>query len=118
MRSLFIEYPKCTTCRKAKKFLMDNNIEFNDRDIVEENPNEEELLQWIRMSGIEPKKFFNTSGRLYKEMNLKDRVKNITAEEAAHILKDNGMLIKRPLLIYGDKVVLGFKEEIYKGIIK
>ena len=118
MKSLFVEYPKCSTCRKAKRFLKDNNIEFEDRDIVNENPSKEELLQWIKMSSIEPKKFFNTSGRLYKEMNLKDKVKNITAEEAADILKENGMLIKRPLLIKDNKIILGFKEDTYRSFIE
>ena len=83
MSMIFIEYPKCTTCIKAKKFLKENNVEFIDRHIVEENPSKEELLKWMDMSGLETKKFFNTSGKLYKEMNLKDRVKNITKEEAA-----------------------------------
>lgn len=117
MKSLFIEYPKCTTCKKAKKFLKDNNVEFEERHIVEENPTKEELLQWMDMSGLEPKKFFNTSGVLYREMNLKDKVKNITKEEAVEILSTNGMLVKRPILIKGSEVLVGFKEEAYKEII-
>lgn len=117
MKTTIIEYPRCTTCKKAKKFLTDNNIEFIDRHIVEENPTEEELLSWMETSGLEPKKFFNTSGNLYKEMNLKEKVKDITKEEAAKILSANGMLVKRPVLIRDDKIILGFKEEIYKNIL-
>ena len=117
MSMIFIEYPKCTTCIKAKKFLKENNVEFIDRHIVEENPSKEELLKWIDMSGLEAKKFFNTSGKLYKEMNLKDRVKNITKEEAAELLSTNGMLVKRPILINGDKVLVGFKEDLYREIL-
>lgn len=117
MSMIFIEYPKCTTCIKAKKFLKENNVEFIDRHIVEENPSKEELLKWIDMSGLEAKKFFNTSGKLYKEMNLKDRVKNITKEEAAELLSTNGMLVKRPILIKGDKVLVGFKEDLYREIL-
>lgn len=117
MKTLFIEYPKCTTCRKAKKFLKENNVDFEVRDIIKENPTKNEILKWMEISGLEAKKFFNTSGVLYREMNLKDKVKNISNEEAAEILSTNGMLIKRPVLIKGDIVVLGFKDEIYKGII-
>lgn len=113
----FIEYPKCSTCKKAKKFLVDNGIEFEDRHIVENNPTKEELIEWMNMSGLEPRKFFNTSGVLYREMNLKDKVKGIAKEEAAEILSTNGMLVKRPVLIKGEKIVLGFKEEVYKELI-
>lgn len=117
MSMIFIEYPKCTTCIKAKKFLKENNVEFIDRHIVEENPSKEELLKWIDMSGLEAKKFFNTSGKLYKEMNLKDKVKSITKEEAAELLSTNGMLVKRPILIKDDKVLVGFKEDLYREIL-
>ncbi|MBD7911696.1 MULTISPECIES: arsenate reductase family protein [Clostridium] len=118
MSVILIEYPRCTTCKKAKKFLNDKNIEFTDRHIVEENPTEEELLNWMEKSELEPKKFFNTSGNLYKDMNLKEKVKNITKEEAAKILSTNGMLVKRPVLIKDSKIVLGFKEEIYNEIFE
>ena len=114
---LFIEYPKCSTCKKAKKFLKDNGASFEERHIVENNPTKEELLKWMEMSGLEPKKFFNTSGILYREKNLKDKVKNITKEEAAEILSENGMLVKRPILINDNKILLGFKEDTYKEII-
>lgn len=117
MKTLFIEYPKCTTCKRAKKFLQENGIEFEDRDIVKDNPSKEEILQWIEMSGLEAKKFFNTSGILYREMGLKDKVKNIGKEEAAEILSTNGMLVKRPILIKDGKVVVGFKEDTYKEML-
>jgi arsenate reductase (glutaredoxin) len=114
MSILFIQYPKCTTCIKAKKFLVENNIEFQDRHIVENNPTKEELALWIDKSGLEVKKFFNTSGKLYKEMNLKDKIKDMSKDEAIELLSTNGMLVKRPILIDGDKVLVGFKEDNYE----
>lgn len=116
MSILFVEYPKCTTCIKAKKFLKENGVEFEDRHIVENNPTVEELNQWIDKSGLELKKFFNTSGKLYKEMNLKDKLKDMTREECVELLATNGMLVKRPILVKDDKVLVGFKEEQYKEI--
>lgn len=113
----FIEYPKCTTCIKAKKFLIENKVEFEDRHIVEDNPTKEELLKWMDMSGLETKKFFNTSGKLYKEMALKDKVKDMDKEAAAELLSTNGMLVKRPILIKDETVLVGFKEDAYKEII-
>lgn len=117
MNTIFIEYPKCTTCKKAKKFLIENGVEFKDRHIVDENPTKEEILNWMNMSNLDIKRFFNTSGILYREMNLKDKVKNITKEEAAEILSTNGMLLKRPILIKDENIVLGFKEESYKEVL-
>ena len=117
MKKLFIEYPKCTTCRKAKKFLTENNVDFEDRDIVFNNPTEEELGKWIKLSGLEIKKFFNTSGVLYREMNLKDKLKDMSQEEMIKLLASDGKLVKRPLLITEEKVLVGFKEETYKEII-
>ena len=117
MKKLFIEYPKCTTCRKAKKFLTENNVDFEDRDIVLNNPTEEELGKWIELSGLEIKKFFNTSGVLYREMNLKDKLKDMSQEEMIKLLASDGKLVKRPLLITEEKVLVGFKEETYKEII-
>ncbi|WP_346879088.1 MULTISPECIES: arsenate reductase family protein [unclassified Clostridium] len=114
MSILFIQYPKCTTCIKAKKFLVENNIEFQDRHIVENNPTKEELALWLDKSGLEIKKFFNTSGKLYKEMNLKDKIKDMSKDEAIELLSTNGMLVKRPILIDGDKVLVGFKEDNYE----
>lgn len=117
MSKLFINYPKCSTCKKAEKFLKENNIEFINRNIVEENPSAEELALWMEKSGLEPRKFFNTSGVLYREMNLKDKIKTMSKEEMIKILSTNGMLVKRPLLVMDDKVLVGFKEENYKEII-
>ena len=117
MSKLFINYPKCSTCKKAEKFLKENNIEFINRNIVEENPSAEELALWMEKSGLEPRKFFNTSGVLYRDMNLKDKIKTMSKEEMIEILSTNGMLVKRPLLVMDDKVLVGFKEENYKEII-
>lgn len=113
---LFIEYPKCTTCRRALKYLKENNFEVEDRDIVKSTPTKEELISFIDKSGLEPKKFFNTSGKVYKEMELKDKVKDMSKEEVAELLSTNGMLIKRPILVNGDKVLVGFKEEDYSQL--
>ena len=117
MSKVFINYPKCSTCKKAEKFLKENNIGFINRNIVEENPSAEELALWMEKSGLEPRKFFNTSGVLYREMNLKDKIKTMSKEEMIEILSTNGMLVKRPLLVMDDKVLVGFKEENYKEII-
>ena len=99
------------------ELLKENNIEFINRNIVEENPSAEELALWMEKSGLEPRKFFNTSGVLYREMNLKDKIKTMSKEEMIEILSTNGMLVKRPLLVMDDKVLVGFKEENYKEII-
>lgn len=110
MSVLFVEYPKCTTCRKAKKFLTENNIEFIDRHIADENPTKEELKDWIAKSGLPINKFFNTSGVLYREMQLKDKVKVLPEDELLDILASNGMLVKRPIVIRDNTVLVGFKE--------
>jgi len=110
MSVLFLEYPKCTTCKKAKKWLEDQQIEFTDRHIVEDNPTVEELKAWHQLSGLPLKRFFNTSGNLYKEMNLKDKLPQMTDEEQYQLLSTNGMLVKRPLVIEGGFVCPGFKE--------
>lgn len=115
---LFIEYPKCSTCQKAKKFLINHGADFDDRHIVENTPTAAELKQWIERSGLSIKRFFNTSGNVYKEMNLKEKVDLLTIDEACELLSQNGMLIKRPLLITEDTVLVGFKESEYEGIIK
>lgn len=107
----FICYPKCTTCQRAKKWLDDNNIEYEFRDIKENNPNFEELNKWYKMSGLPLKKFFNTSGLLYKSMGLKDKLPNMSEEEQLKLLATDGMLVKRPLLIGEDFVLVGFKEK-------
>lgn len=114
MKNLFIEYPKCTTCQKAKKWLEENNIEFEDRHIVEETPTEGELKGWIKQSGKEIKKFFNTCGLKYKELNLKEKLINMSDEEKIKLLASDGMLIKRPLLVSKDTVLIGFKETEWK----
>ena len=117
MSKIFVNYPKCSTCKRAEKFLKENNVEFVNRNIVEENPTAEELSLWMDKSGLEPRKFFNTSGVLYREMNLKDKIKTMSKEEMIEILSTNGMLVKRPLLVTKDIVLVGFKEENYKEII-
>lgn len=117
MSKIFVNYPKCSTCKRAEKFLKENNVEFVNRNIVEENPTAEELSLWMDKSGLEPRKFFNTSGVLYREMNLKDKIKTMSKEEMIEILSTNGMLVKRPLLVTEDIVLIGFKEENYKEII-
>lgn len=108
---LFIEYPKCSTCRRAKKHLEDAGIAFQDRHIVEDNPTEEELTEWIRMSGLPAKRFFNTSGMKYRELGLKDRLPDMSEEEQIRLLAGDGMLVKRPLLIDGERVLVGFKQK-------
>lgn len=117
MKKLFLQYPKCTTCRKAKKFLQENNIDFDDRDITINNPTAEELEKWIDLSGLEVKKFFNTSGVLYREMNLKDKIKNMSKDEMIKLLSTDGKLVKRPILISENRVLVGFKEDQYKEIL-
>lgn len=106
----FICYTKCTTCQKAKKWLDDNKIEYNIRDIKENNPSLKELTAWYKMSGLPLKKFFNTSGLLYKSMALKDKLPTISDEEQLKLLATDGMLVKRPLVIGENFVLLGFKE--------
>ena len=109
--NIFIEYPKCSTCQKAKKWLNDNNIKFEDRNIVEQTPTVEELTKWIENSGYEIKKFFNTSGLKYKELNLKEKLPNMSDNEKIKLLASDGMLVKRPMLINDEEVLLGFKEK-------
>jgi len=111
---LILHYPKCSTCKKAIKFLQDNNQKFEERDIVKENPNEEELKKWIEKSQKDIKKFFNTSGMKYRELNLKEKLKNMSDDEKIKILASDGMLVKRPLLITKDKILIGFKEDEWK----
>ena len=114
MENLFLEYPKCSTCRKAKRWLEDNNVNFIDRHIVENNPTKEELSNWIKRSSLDIKKFFNTSGLLYKSMDLKNKLNNMTYDEKVNLLSSNGMLVKRPLIINEDFVLVGFKENEWK----
>lgn len=110
MSILFIEYPKCTTCKNAKKWLDDHGIAYEDRHIKEQNPTAEELTIWYQKSGLPIKRFVNTSGMLYREMNLKDKLPAMTDEEILELLATDGMLVKRPLIIGDDVVLTGFKE--------
>ena len=109
--TLFLQYPACSTCQKAKKWLTENNIEFTNRLIVEENPTVEELKAWIPRSGLPVKKFFNTSGQRYKELNLKEKVAKASDGELIALLATEGKLVKRPLLVGPDFVLVGFREE-------
>ncbi len=110
MSILYLEYPKCSTCQKAKKWLETNNITFEQRDIVKQNPTKEELKLWHEKSGMPLKKFFNTSGLVYKELHLKDKLKDMTEEEQYALLATNGMLIKRPIIVAENIILTGFKE--------
>ena len=114
MKTLFLEYPKCSTCKKAKKWLEENGIDFEDRHIVENNPTKEELKVFFEKSGLTINKFFNTSGIRYRELGLKDVVKSAPLDELLEILSTEGMLVKRPLVVLDDKVLVGFKEEQWK----
>ena len=108
---LFIEYPKCTTCQKAKKWLQSNEIPFTDRHIVEDNPTVEELKNWKEKSGLPLKKFFNTSGMKYKELALKDKLPDMSEEDQFALLATDGMLVKRPIVVGEDFVLTGFREK-------
>lgn len=115
---IFLFYPKCSTCQKAKKWLDEQNIEYTQRHIAEDNPSYEELKEWYDKSGLPLKKFFNTSGKLYKEMQLKDKLPSISEEEQLELLATNGMIVKRPIVIKGDTVLVGFKEAEWEERIK
>ena len=108
---LVLVYRKCSTCQKAIKWLEEHQIEFEERPIVEENPTYEELKAWYVKSGLPLKKFFNTSGLLYKDMNLKDKLADMSEEEQLKLLATNGMLVKRPLVVGDDFVLTGFREK-------
>ena len=114
---IFLEYPKCSTCRKAKAWLDAHQINYTDRHIVEDKPSAAELAAWHQMSGLPLKNFFNTSGILYKEMNLKDKLPNMSEAEQYELLASNGMLVKRPLLIDNGKVLVGFKETEWEAAL-
>ena len=117
MKNLFIEYPKCSTCQKAKKWLENNNISFEDRHIIEKNPTEEELTKWIQLSGKEIKRWFNTSGLKYKSLNLKDKLPNMSDKEKIKLLASDGMLVKRPILVNDKGILIGFKEAEWKDLL-
>ena len=110
MSNLFLQYPPCSTCKKAKKWLDANEIQYNSRDIKTENPTEVELHEWIKKSGLPIKRFFNTSGLIYKEKKLKDLLPNMSEKEQIQLLATDGMLVKRPILIGDNFVLVGFKE--------
>ena len=116
MKIIFIEYPKCSTCQKAKKWLDENNIEYVDRNIVTETPTKDELKKWIPKSGLDVRKFFNTSGMKYRELNIKEKIKDMSEDEIYELLASDGMLIKRPLFISDTLILKGFKEKEWEQI--
>lgn len=118
MAVTFYAYPKCGTCRKAKKWLEENNVDFNEIHIVENPPSKQELKELYEKSGLELKKFFNTSGKKYRELGLKDRLKTATEDEMLELLASDGMLIKRPIVTDGKQVTVGFREEQFESIWK
>lgn len=114
MAVLFIEYPKCTTCKKAKKWLDEQGVEYTDRHIVEDNPTAAELAEWHERSGLPLRRFFNTSGMKYRELGIKAKLDaGMTDEEAYELLATDGMLVKRPLIVADNVVLTGFKEEAW-----
>ncbi|MGX8850635.1 arsenate reductase family protein [Amedibacillus sp. YH-ame10] len=116
MSILFIEYPTCSTCKKAKKFLKNQGCSLQERHIVTQTPTKEELTRWYKESNLPLKRFFNTSGNLYKEMNLKEKLPTMSEDEQLTLLSQHGMLIKRPLVISKDHIFVGFKEENYEKL--
>ncbi len=112
----FVCYPKCTTCKKAQKWLDEQGKKYEVRDIKENNPSYDELKSWYAKSGLPLKRFFNTSGQLYKSMALKDKLPDMTEEEQLKLLATDGMLVKRPILVDGDKVLVGFKEAEWSAV--
>lgn len=114
---LFLWYPKCSTCGKAKRYLDEKNFSYKIRNIKEENPTFSEIKLWYQKSGLPIKKFFNTSGMLYKQYHLKDKLKNMSEEEQIKLLSTNGMLIKRPILITSEKIILGFEQSKYEKLV-
>ena len=114
---LFIQYPPCSTCQKAKKWLDAKGISYTDRHIKEQNPTYEELEAWYRRSGLPLKKFFNTSGLLYKSLNLKDRLPAMTEQEQLQLLASDGMLVKRPIIVTDETVLTGFREAQWEQLL-
>lgn len=108
---LFVYYPKCSTCRKAKKWLEENNLEFQEKDIVEDNPTVEELKEWYQKSDLPLKRFFNTSGMKYRELKLKDKLPEMSDDEQLELLATDGMLVKRPVIVTEDVVLTGFRQK-------
>jgi arsenate reductase (glutaredoxin) len=118
MKPIAICYPKCGTCQKAEKWMKSNGIEYTYRPIKEDNPTKEELKTWLAKSGLPISKFFNTSGLLYKEQNMKDKVKVLSESELIDILASSGLMVKRPILLAGDTVLVGFKEDEWNQLLK
>ena len=114
---VFLCYERCTTCKRAKAWLIDRGVEFTERPIKEENPSLEELRQWYQRSGLPLKKFFNTSGLLYKSLELNDKLPTMTEEEQLQLLATDGMLVKRPMVILEDKVLVGFRENEWAEVL-
>lgn len=114
---LFVQYPPCSTCQKAKRWLDEHGISYSDRHIKEQNPTYEELKDWYTRSGLPLKRFFNTSGLLYKSLNLKERLPDMTEDEQLHLLATDGMLVKRPIVIKGDLILTGFKESEWENLL-
>ena len=114
---LFVHYPKCSTCKKAMNWLDEHNVEFDQRHIVEDNPTVDELRLWHKMSDLPLRRFFNTSGMLYRDMGLKDKLTNMSEDEMYELLASNGMLVKRPLLVLDDTVLVGFKEKEWEAMV-
>ena len=114
---LFVCYPKCSTCKKAQKWLDGSGIEYDLRDIKEDNPTREELVRWHQKSGLPLKRFFNTSGMLYRDMKLKDKLPQMSERAKIELLASDGMLVKRPLIIDGDTVIVGFREKEYEKLL-
>ena len=115
---IFLEYPPCTTCKKARKWLTDHNLDFAARNIKEQNPTADELDAWQTKSGLELKKFFNTSGLVYKSLGLKDKLPAMTRQEQLALLASDGMLVKRPILVAGDTVLVGFREKDWEKLLQ
>ena len=115
---LFLEYPPCSTCKKAKNWLLEHGIDFTARHIKENNPTAEEISLWQEKSGLELKKFFNTSGMIYRDLGLKDKLPNLSREEQLALLASDGMLVKRPILVTGDTVLVGFKEKDWEKLLQ
>lgn len=114
---LFVNYPKCSTCKKAKNWLTEHDFTFENRDIKEQNPTADELKEWHQKSGLPLKRFFNTSGILYKEMKLKEKLPDMSEEEQFSLLASDGMLVKRPILVTNKTVLVGFKEKEWESLI-
>ena len=115
---IFIEYPKCSTCQKAKKWLDENGFQYQDRHIKEQNPSFEELKEWYEKSSLPLKRFFNTSGLLYKSMNLKEKLPLMSEEEQLALLASNGMLVKRPIVVCDNLILIGFREKEWEERLK